>query len=66
MDDANKLVHFDHYCYQCKHFSKEPWEDPCHECLSIPARRDSHKPERFVLGIDLSKAEENSQKKQGL
>lgn len=51
MDDNNmKLVDFHTYCPKCK------WKDaldapdpkvPCDECLEVPARPNSHIPDRY-------------------
>lgn len=47
MDDNTKLVDFALYCPMCKHNGKKESEEPCDECLEVPARRNSHKPERW-------------------
>ena len=47
MDCGMKLVDFDKYCQLCKHQKKDGQEYPCDECLSVPARENSHVPERF-------------------
>lgn len=47
MEENMKLVEFDLYCPVCKHFSKDQNEEPCESCLSVPARANSHKPERW-------------------
>lgn len=59
MEVVTKLVNYHLYCKNCVHFAKAGWQDPCHECLSTPAREHSHKPLYF-------KEQENSQKKQGV
>lgn len=40
-----KEVYFEHYCKTCEYFNKKEDEAPCDDCLSIPARFESHKPE---------------------
>lgn len=47
MGDNMKEVIFSDYCCKCKHYDKNGTEEPCDECLSIPMRYDSHKPEKF-------------------
>ncbi len=47
MEDNMHLVNFDMYCPGCKHFTKSENEEPCESCLTVPARKDSHKPERW-------------------
>lgn len=49
MDDVeNKhIVEFDMYCPACKHYKKDQNEEPCSTCLSIPARENSRKPEKW-------------------
>lgn len=47
MEGDLKIVEFDKYCHRCKHRSTPEIEDPCYECLDIPARPDSHRPEHF-------------------
>lgn len=58
MDNAEnlenmKIVDFDEYCPKCIH-KNEINSDPeltvcesCHQCLNVPARQYSHKPEKF-------------------
>lgn len=48
MEDENiKFVEFDKYCSQCKHYDVLETEEPCNGCLTIAARANSHKPEKF-------------------
>lgn len=42
-----KEVIFADYCYRCKHKDKGNTEEPCDECVSVPARPNSHKPEKY-------------------
>lgn len=46
-----KEVRFDLYCPSCKHEDTAESEDPCCECLAIPARVDSHCPEKYDKGF---------------
>lgn len=41
------LIEFDMYCPACKHYNKDQNEEPCCECLKVPARENSRKPERW-------------------
>ena len=43
-----KHVDFEKYCPLCKHQKKDGNSEPCDECLNVPARQYSHKPEKFV------------------
>lgn len=49
MDTTNtyKEVYFDQYCKTCEHKDKNEDEFPCDECLNIPSRNYSHKPEYY-------------------
>lgn len=38
-----KFIDFAQYCPKCKFYDTEEVEDPCNECLSIPARADGSK-----------------------
>ncbi len=47
--DELKFVEFDKYCSTCAHKDEEE-SDPykkCNDCLAIPAREYSHKPEYY-------------------
>ena len=49
MDEYNntKIVEFDEYCHKCKYELRNEEDEPCFDCLQIPAREYSHKPEYF-------------------
>lgn len=51
-----KEVRFDDYCVICKHHDKAENEDPCFDCLTIPARENSHKSEFFEKREDSEKS----------
>jgi len=42
-----KEVDFNKYCPKCQYDKKLEEDDPCFECLEVPARADSHKPVNF-------------------
>lgn len=42
-----KIVEFEKYCPECIHKDRSASSEPCNTCLGIPAREDSHKPEKF-------------------
>lgn len=42
-----KEVYYEQYCKTCEHSSKAESEEPCNECLSEPARQNSHKPIKY-------------------
>ena len=44
---TEKIVDFFKYCSTCKYFTRSEWEPPCDECVELPARVDSHKPEYY-------------------
>lgn len=50
-----KEVYFSKYCSLCKHKNVVETAEPCNECLTCGARKDSHKPEKFE-GIEETKA----------
>lgn len=41
------IVNFDGYCSSCTHKNTDENGDPCNDCLTIPAREDSRKPEYY-------------------
>ena len=47
METNFKEVYFNTYCEMCEHSGNTEDETPCDECLAIPAREYSHKPEYF-------------------
>ena len=47
MEDDLKEVYFDQYCKSCKNWEKKEHEDPCNECLAVPANVCSHKPVKY-------------------
>lgn len=49
MDEINvmHIVSFDMYCPYCKHVNVNENEEPCETCLSIAARPNSRKPEKW-------------------
>ena len=46
-DENEKIVNFAAYCVRCVHIEEPATSEVCDECLSIPARPYSHKPENF-------------------
>ncbi|MBQ0089512.1 MAG: hypothetical protein KBT27_09300 [Prevotellaceae bacterium] len=45
--EETKIVDFEYYCRYCVNFKKKEEEEPCCDCLEVPARYNSKKPERF-------------------
>lgn len=45
--DNYKEVDFITYCATCKYKDAPETEEPCDECLHIPARCESHKPIQY-------------------
>ena len=49
MDGLNeKIVEFEKFCKDCVNYDKSATEDPCNECLTVPARLGTHQPEKFI------------------
>lgn len=48
MNNSEKIVVFEKYCYKCKHYEKTEIEDPCWGCLDTPTNTYSHRPISFV------------------
>lgn len=48
MEARERIVEFYKWCPFCKYFEKKEYEDPCFDCLSIPVRENSTKPEFFA------------------
>lgn len=48
MEEALKIVNFHEYCNKCIHKEKSGTEQPCDDCLGVPANYNSHKPIKFV------------------
>lgn len=44
MEGNEKFVYFDLYCKSCKNETLKESEDPCDECLTTPARMNTHEP----------------------
>jgi len=42
-----KIVDFEKYCATCKYRLNAESDSPCWECLDIPARESSKKPEKW-------------------
>lgn len=51
-----KLVDFEKYCHTCKYRKVLETDDPCNECLTTPARFESHRPVNYVLDPDAAGA----------
>ena len=47
MENQQKEVYYDQYCYKCKFKNTEETEDPCNDCMNQPYNFDSHKPVNF-------------------
>lgn len=47
MIGEHKIVDFYEYCKTCKYKDVFINEPPCNECISIPARPDSRRPEKW-------------------
>ena len=47
MEGDLKIVNFYDWCKTCRHRNKLSNEEPCNECLAIPARPNSTKPEKW-------------------
>lgn len=47
MEEKEHIVDFEKYCKTCSHEKRPEDEYPCFVCLSIPARMNSRKPEKW-------------------
>jgi hypothetical protein len=47
MEPKTKFVDFNQYCPKCKYKDVTPTADPCNNCLTVPAREGTRKPEKF-------------------
>jgi hypothetical protein len=47
MDSFNKEVNFALYCKTCEHKDLEGFKSPCNECLEVPVREGTSKPEKY-------------------
>lgn len=43
MEDTH-FVDFETYCDTCRYKERDGTEEPCNECLRVPARKNSRKP----------------------
>ena len=61
MNDNEHFVEFEIYCLKCKHRELKPDEQPCSDCLSVPARKNTYKPIKFEEDkkINYKKEKEN-------
>lgn len=57
-NDNKKEVYFHEYCNKCKFEKLKEEEEPCNECLHVPAREYSHKPEKFIERDEIKKKKE--------
>lgn len=48
MEEKEHIVDFERYCKTCRHEKRSGDDYPCYVCLSIPARMNSRKPEKWV------------------
>lgn len=55
MELNTKLVEFNDYCSDCKHWKKSHDDDPCNECLSCGAREGTRVPLYFEESKDSKK-----------
>ena len=55
MEGDLKIVEFDKWCNTCRYYETEESEDPCRECLTIGARPDSRRPERYWAKTGVNK-----------
>lgn len=47
MDRNLKEVAFAMYCKRCKNHDLEGFKSPCNECLEVPMREGTSKPEKY-------------------
>lgn len=56
-----KEVKFAVWCPRCEHYESLGHLDPCNDCLSVPAREGTAKPERWKETNDADKPAETTQ-----
>ena len=44
-----KIVDFNKYCPSCKYYKESEKESPCNDCLTVSARKNSHKPLKYSM-----------------
>ena len=49
----NKEVYFNLNCPTCKYRNLKEAEDPCHDCLNVCFREDTHTPLHYEKGTDV-------------
>lgn len=47
MNNSLKEVNFALYCKQCENSELEGFKSPCNECLEVPMREGSSKPDKY-------------------
>jgi len=47
MNSEFKEVNFALYCPSCEHAELEGYKSPCNECIMIPMREGTSKPEKY-------------------
>lgn len=57
------IIAFEEYCGKCRYYSLKETEEPCYECLNVPARPFSKIPEYFEEGAKKSKKKKKENKK---
>ena len=45
--DNTHFVNFNTYCKTCQYEKRDGVEEPCNECLCVPARKNSSKPVKW-------------------
>ena len=48
-----RIVEFDKYCETCRYYETPETENPCNDCLTIPVREDSRKPEKYIENTEV-------------
>ena len=46
-EEQMKLVEFNVWCRKCKYYTVDAHEPPCDDCLGVPARPNSTRPELY-------------------
>lgn len=46
-NNYTKEVDFKKWCPSCEYYNKNETDDPCNECLTVPARYGSAKPIKY-------------------
>lgn len=56
-----KFIKFDEYCPKCRYEKEPETSDPCNQCLMIPAKEGTRKPDRYWPKTGVNKDKKGSE-----